>query len=277
MTPCSSTTPSKAGTAHKIRRLLLSLCSAAAMHGLPAGAAPMTLHIEGLFTATNSQSTRNSASANALAQVVNGSSSWNALANVALRLELDYDDVLSVSTPSANAWVWSYTQISALRIQLGNAQFSTQAAAGSSLGKVIVGATSTPTAPELSSGLLLDLLQPWSRSGSPPAYSFAGATPQTSGNALYEHYFRTLYDFSTGNRVLDFWSTLAASDALNGGLPTGRWGLSSFSVSPQQDDTPPDSGNGTPPANGVPEPGTLLLGGLGLSALLAARKRSAQA
>ncbi len=277
MPPCLPEPKHTARTAHKIRRLLLALGSAAALHSLPAAAAPMTLHIEGLFTATNSQATRNSASANALAHVVNGTSSWNDLANIALSLELDYDGVLSSRAPAVNTWVWSYAQISGLRIQLGNAQFSTRAAAGSSLGEVIVGTTSTATAPELSSGLLLNLGQPWSRSGSPPAYSFAGATPQTSGNGLYEHYFRTLYDFSAGNRVLDLWSVLAATDALSGGLPTGRWGLNSFSVEPMQDDTPPNPGPLTPPGGSVPEPGSLALAGLALFGLLAARQRRAQA
>lgn len=245
--------------------LRLAAVAAALLAVLPAQAAPMTLLINGLYTATNSQATLNSAAANALAQSVNGTGSWNQLRDISLSLALDFDDQLTRTNPSVGTWVWSYDHISALRIQLGNAHFATTAATGTSLGSVRVGATSTDTAPALTNDLLLSLSQPWSRSGTPSAYSFPGATPQISGGGLYEHYFRTAYDQHTGNRVLDFWGLLASTDALNGGLPTGRWRLTDFEVTPQ------DIG----PVSSVPEPSTtsLLVLALAVSMVLGGRRR----
>ena len=254
---------------HPAIRLLCQVALTAATLALPAlrpaQAAPMTLHINGLYTATNSQATLNSAAANALAQSVNGTGSWNQLRDISISLALDFDDHISVTNPSAGTWVWSYDSISALRIQLGNAHFATQAAAGTSLGSVRVGATSTDVAPSLTNGLLLNLSQPWTRSGSPAAYSFAGATPQVSGGGLYEHYFRAAFDQNAGNRVLDFWGILASTDGLNGGLPTGRWQLTDFDVTPLQ----------TGPVASVPEPSTASLLVLALAAgmVLGGRRR----
>lgn len=248
-----------------LRRAATAVATCVLFAGLPAQAAPMTLHINGLYTATNSQATLNSAAANALAQSVNGTSSWNQLRDISLSLALDFDDTLTQTHPSSNVWNWSYDSISALRIQLGNAHFATEAAAGASLGSVRVGATSTDTAPVLNDGLLLNLSQPWSRSGTPAAYSFPGATPQVSGGGLYEHYFRTAFDQNAGNRVLDFWGILASTDGLNGGLPTGRWRLTDFEVTPQD----------TGPVSSVPEPSTvsLLVLALAASMVLGGRRR----
>lgn len=239
------------------------LAAAALVMGLQAHAAPMTLHIQGLFTATSSQATLNSAAANALAMTVNGTNSWNQLRDISLTLALDFDDQLNQTHPSVDTWVWSYDNISALRIQLGNAQIASVAAPGASLGSITVGATSTTTAPALSNGMLLRLGQAWSRTGTPPAYSFPGGTPQVSGNGLYEHYFRTAFDQNAGNRVLDFWGILASTDALTGGLPTGRWRMTDFTV------TPAAAG----PASSLPEPGTLSLLVLAVAALMTLRRR----
>lgn len=244
-------------------RALLAGVASAWLLSLPAQAAPLTLHIDGLFTATNSSATRNSTAANALAASVNGSNSWNQLSNIALSLELDFDDQLTRTTPSAGTWVWSYDSVQAVRIQLGNAHFATEAAAGTSLGSIRVGATSTDSAPALNDGLLLDLTQPSPFSGSPRVYSFPEATPQVSGGGLYEHYFRTAFDQHTGNRVLDFWGVLASTDALNGGLPTGRWSLTDFEVTTWVDT----------PANHVPEPAGWTLCAVALLAWRRARRR----
>lgn len=246
-----------------LQRAATAMAACTLFAGLPAQAAPMTLHINGLYTATNSQATVNSAAANALAQSVNGTNSWNQLRDISISLALDFDDTLTQTHPSSNVWNWSYDSVSALRIQLGNAHFATEAAAGTSLGSVRVGATATDTAPALTADLLLNLSQPWSRSGSPQAYSFAGATPQVSGGGLYEHYFRTAFDQHTGNRVIDFWGILASTDGLSGGTPTGRWRLTDFEV------TPLDTG----PVSSVPEPSVLSLLVLGLAALMTLRRR----
>lgn len=237
--------------------------------GLPAHAAPVTLHIQGSFTATNSAATRNSAAANALAASVNGTAIWNALANIPLSFEIDLDDSLTRVQLSSNAWNWFMDDISAVRIQLGNAHFSTQGAGGASLGSILVGATDTDAAPApaLGTGLLLRMSQPWSRdtSASPVPYSFAGGTPQVSGGGLYEHFMRTAYDLGPANRVLDFWGTLASTDSLYGGLPTGRWQMTDVRV------TPLDAG----PGNSLPEPSTVSLLALALAAsmVLGARRR----
>lgn len=241
--------------------------AAALLLALQAHAAPVTLHIHGSFTATNSAATRTSAPANALAASVNGTSSWNALANIPLSFEIDLDDAPTKVQLSSNVWNWFLDDITELRIQLGNARFSTRGTGGSSLGAILVGATDTEAAPApaLGNGMLLRMGQPWSRDPAvfPVPYSFPGATPQVSGGGLYEHFFRTAYDASEGNRILDFWGTLASSDTISGGLPTGRWQLSDFNV------TPLDVG----PVNTVPEPSTLSLLVLALAALMALRRR----
>lgn len=243
--------------------------AAALLLCLQAQAAPVTLHIQGSFTATNSAATRNSAPANALAASVNGTSSWNALANIPLSFEIDLDDTLTRTQLSSNVWNWFLGDISEVRIQLGNAHFSTQGAGGNSLGSILVGATDTDAAPApaLSNGMLLRMSQPWSRdtSVSPAPYSFAGATAQVSGAGLYEHFFRTGFDANAGNRTLDFWGTLASNDSLVGGLPTGRWQMASFDVTPQDID----------PVSTVPEPSTtsLLVLALAASMVLGGRRR----
>lgn len=249
---------------HTIRRLLAPVTLAVAAFAVaPAQAGLVTLRIQGLYTATNSQATLNSAAANALANVVNGGTSWNQLRDVPLTLALDIDDQMTRTQQASNVWLWSFDTVHALRIDLGNAHFETAAAPGASLGYVSVGATSVDVAPDLSSGMLLRLGQPWTRSGTPAAYSFPGATPQVSGQGLYEHHFRTAQDFNAGNRVLDFWGTLASTDALTGGLPTGRWRLTDFEV------TPLDTG----PVSSVPEPSTLSLFVLAIAALMTLRRR----
>jgi hypothetical protein len=257
------------------RRLpaLLAGCGLALAGALPAAAAPVTLQIQGLFTATNSNATLNSAAAKALATSVNGSTSWNTLSNIALRFEIDLDDTPVKTQTSSNVWNWFLQDIDELRIQLGNAHFSTRGAGGDSLGSVLIGATDTEAAPApaLSTGMLMRMSQPWTRNTavSPAPYSFAGATPQVSGGGLYEHHFRTAYDFHVGNRVLDFWGTLASNDSLFGGLPTGRWQMSSFSVTPREADPPT-----TPPTAGVPEPGTWALSLVALLAMASSRRRA---
>lgn len=249
------------------QRLHRAAAAAALLLGLQVHAAPVTLHIQGSFTATNSAATRTSAAANALAASVNGTSSWNTLANIPLSFEIDLDDALTRVQLSSNAWNWFMDDISEVRIQLGNARFSTQGAGGNSLGSILVGATDTDAAPApaLGTGMLLRMSQPWSRdtSVSPAPYSFAGATAQASGGGLYEHYFRTAFDQNAGNRVLDFWGILASNDSLVGSLPTGRWQMTDFDV------TPLDTG----PVSNVPEPSTVSLLVLALAALMALRRR----
>lgn len=253
------------------RRLpaLLAAGAASLVIGLPAQAAPVTLHIQGSFTATNSAVTLNSAAAKALAASVNGSSSWNTLANIPLSFEIDLDDTPYSTQLSTNAWNWFLDDITEIRILLGNAHFATRGSGGQSLGAVMLGATDTETAPAPApgTGLLLRMSQPWSRDASvtPPPFSFAGATPQVSGGGLYEHFFRTAYDLGPGNRVLDFWGTLASNDSQVGGLPTGRWTMGSVAVTPRQ---PDDTGNS------VPEPGTWALSLAALLALATRRPRS---
>lgn len=264
--------PDTTSLTHRRLPALLAGCGLALAGAMPAAAAPVTLQIQGLFTATNSSSTLNSAAAKALATSVNGSTSWNTLSNIALRFEIDLDDTPVKKQAASNVWNWFLEDIDELRIQLGNAHFSTRGAGGNSLGSVMIGATSTEAAPApaLSNGMLLDLRQPWTRNTavSPAPYSFAGATPQVSGGGLYEHHFRTAYDFSAANRVLDFWGTLASNDSLFGGLPTGRWQMSSFSLTPRETDPPT-----TPPTSGVPEPGTWALSLFALLALAGCRWR----
>ena len=219
---------------------LLAGCGTALALALPAAAAPVTLHIQGSFTATNSAVTLNSAAAKALAASVNGSASWNTLANIPLSFEIDLDDTPFSTQISSNVWNWFLDDITEIRIQLGNAHFATRGSGGQSLGAVMLGATDTETAPAPApgTGLLLRMSQPWSRdaSVSPPPFSFAGATPQVSGGGLYEHFFRTAYDLGPGSRVLDFWGTLASNDSQVGGLPTGRWTMGSVAVTPRQPD-----------------------------------------
>jgi hypothetical protein len=264
--------PDTTSLTHRRLPALLAVCGLALAGALPAAAAPVTLQIQGLFTATNSNATLNSAAAKALATSVNGSTSWNALSNIALRFEIDLDDTPVKRQAASNVWNWFLEDIDELRIQLGNAHFSTRGDGSNSLGSVKIGATSTEAAPApaLSTGMLLDMWQPWTRNTavSPAPYSFAGATPQVSGGGLYEHHFRTAYDFSAANRVLDFWGTLASNDSLFGGLPTGRWQMSSFSVTPRETDPPI-----TPPTSGVPEPGTWALSLFALLALAGCRRR----
>lgn len=247
----------------------LAAAAAIAVLSLRAQAAPVTLHIQGSFTATNSAATLNSAAAKALAASVNGTSSWNTLANIPLSFELDLDDTLTRTQLAVNNWNWFMGGITELRISLGNAHFSTRGTGSDSLGSILVGATDTDNAPApaLSTGMLLRLGQPWTRNTAvtPVPYSFAGATPQVSGDGLYEHFFRTAYDAGEGNRTLDFWGTLASTDALTGGLPTGRWRLTDFEVTAQA---------GSPAAS-VPEPSTasLLVLALAVSMVLGGRRR----
>jgi hypothetical protein len=252
---------------HWLRGLAPLAAAAALCLALPAQAAPVTLHLQGSFTATNSAASLNSAAAKALAGSVNGTSSWNTLSNIALSFEIDLDDTLTRTQLATNTWNWFLDDITEIRIQLGNAHFATRGSGGNSLGSILVGATDTEAAPApaLSTGMLLRMSQPWSRDTtvSPVRYSFAGATPQVSGGGVYEHFFRTAYDASEGNRVLDFWGTLASNDSLTSSLPTGRWRLTDFGVTPQAVD----------PAGSVPEPSTLSLLVLALAALMALRRR----
>lgn len=247
---------------HGTAAIRLALASTALAPGVPAVAAPVTLHIQGSFTATNSNVTANSAAAEALATSVNGTASWNALANIALSFEIDLDDTPEKTQLSTNVWNWFLRDITEVRIQLGNAHFTTRGSGGDSLGAVMLGATDTEAAPAPvpGLGLLLRISQPWSRDAavSPPPYSFAGATPQVSGGGNYEHFMRTACDLGPGNRVLDFWGTLASNDSLVGGLPTGRWTMGSVAVTPRQPEAP---------GNSVPEPASWALSLAGLLAL----------
>lgn len=250
-----------------LARLLLGAYLAAA--ALPAAASPMLLRIQGIYSPSNAP-----ASGAPLAQLINGASNWASLGPVALSLELRYDSQLSSTSfnPTLGTYTWSYDTVQALHLQLGNAHFRSEASNGTSLGRIVLGPAAT-AAPELKTGgfdgFLLSLSQPWSRSGTPSVYSFPGATPQASTNGLYDYYFRGLYDFSSANRVLDFWATHAASDTLYSGLPTGRWGMTGFSVEPLQDSSTPTD---PAPPNDVPEPGSLALALLGL--LLLSSRRS---
>lgn len=248
-------------------RALLAGGAAALLACLPAQAAPVTLHIQGSFTATNSAATLNSAPAKALAAMVNGTSSWNALADIPLSFEIDLDDTLTKVQLSSNNWNWFMDDITEVRIQLGNAHFASRGSGGNSLGSILVGATDTEAAPApaLSTGMLLRMGQPWTRDTtvSPPPYSFAGATPQVSGGGLYEHYWRYANDLGVANRILDFWGTLASNDSLTNSLPTGRWRMTDFEVTPQD----------TGPVSTVPEPTTASLLVLALAALMALRRR----
>lgn len=242
-------------------------CAIALLASLPTRAAPVTLHIQGSFTATNSAVTLNSAAAKALAASVNGTSSWNALSNIPLSFEIDLDDTLTRTQLATNNWNWFLDDITEVRIQLGSAHFATRGTGGNSLGSILVGATDTESAPApaLGTGMLLRMSQPWTRNTAvtPTPYSFAGATPQVSGGGLYEHFFRTAYDASEGNRVLDFWGTLASNDSLVGGLPTGRWRMTDFEVTPQD----------ASPVNSVPEPSTGSLLVLAVALLMTLRRR----
>lgn len=252
------------------------LCAALfVLTALPAVASPMLLRVQGQYTPSNAP-----ASGAPLAQAINGASSWAAMGTVAMTLELRYDSQLSSTSfnPSLGTFTWSYDTVQALHLQLGNAQFRSTAADGASLGRIVLGPAAV-AAPELKTGgydgFLFSLSQPWSRSGTPPVYSFPGATPQTSADGRYDYYFRTLYDFSGTNRVLDFWALHAASDTLYSGLPTGRWGMTGFTVESIQDSPPPDPDPADPlPPTGVPEPGSLALAMLGL--LLLSLRRSSQ-
>jgi len=250
-------------------RALLAGIASAWLLSAPAQAAPVTLHIQGSFTATNSAVSLTSVPAKALAASVNGTSSWNGLANIPLSFEIDLDDSITRVQLSSNSWNWFMDDITEVRIQLGNAHFSSRGTGGNSLGSILVGATDTDAAPApaLSTGMLLRMGQPWSRdtSVSPPPYSFPGATPQVSGGGLYEHYWRAASDLGEGNRVLDFWGTLASNDTITGGLPTGRWRMTDFQVTAQ------DPG----PVSSLPEPSTvsLLLLALAASMVLGARRR----
>lgn len=252
--------PRQTGTRRLQHLGRLAWATATLLLGLQAHAAPVTLHIQGSFTATNSAATRNSAAANALAASVNGTSSWNALSNIPLAFDIDLDDTVTRVQLSSNVWNWFLNDISEVRIQLGNARFATQGTGSNSLGSILVGATDTEAAPApaLGTGMLMRMNQPWSRNTaiSPAPYSFPGATAQVSGGGLYEHYFRGAFDQNVGNRVLDFWGILASNDSLVGGLPTGRWQMTDFDV------TPRDIG----PGNSLPEPTTLSLLVLALAA-----------
>lgn len=227
---------------------ILLLCATGA-----ATAAPMTLFVDGMFSATST----NTASHAEFAKLVWGTAGvWSNGASAAARFEIDFDDTLTATPFNSTQSMFALETITGLRLQLGNVTLSSSGLAAAS--KIDFGLRDNDDVPDLLSGdgFALLMQQAWTRD-SAGAYTLPGATEAVSGNGLYSYSFSAL-QATGGSPALEIRALKTADDKLAGGNPTGRFVQSGWHVAAAGD------------GGSVPEPGSLLLVALALALAAAA-------
>jgi len=224
---------------------------------MQAGATAYTLHVDGKFNGLASAANWSNPVYAELGRLVNGSANWGSVWQEAMSIEIDFDDALTVTPVTAAQSFYSMSGLTALRLKLGNASFSTSGLTAGS--KIDFGLRETPPSFAAGDGFALALGQLRSRDSN-GAYTLQGTNPQLSGNGLYRYYFSANSDLGSGPR-LEIWTLRTADHKLAGGNPVAAWSMNGYRV--------------TPITSAVPEAGSglLLAAGLGVVGLVLWRRR----